>query len=128
MFSLPHLSLLRKHSRRNRTLDLYARTEERIVQLLPDDISFREFSAIDRARSLGLFPMEGGWMAGGYLAKLAMKRIRLNSSDDAKTTQKKVHHARAHELAQGLNQVQASLPAKALLRLRTGMVTRGLIK
>jgi len=128
MLRLPRFPVLRNYSHQNRNLDLYAKTEERIARLFPDDISLREFSAIERARSLGLFPMNGGWMAGGYVAKLAMKRIRSKPDDDIKATQRETRSGPAYELAQELGRVEASLPAATLLRLRTDLVTRGLIK
>ena len=127
MLNLPDSSCCSPRSRR---ANLFRETEQHIVQLLPDDLSEPGFDSIDRATSLGLFPMEGGWMAGGYIAKRTIERMRREAKGESRKPPRscKLDPQCARELAETLAEIDSSVPAETLLRIRANMVQRGLIE
>lgn len=71
--------------------------------------------------------MEGGWMAGGYIAKLAVKRLRSQWSTPGETS-RKLSPQEARELAKELNEIDPHLPVETLLNIRINLVKRGLLE
>ena len=112
-------------------LDLAGRTERCIRQRLTGPLSCEDLEFFDRAASLGLFPMEDGWIAGGFIAKLAVKRFRSSATGSCEKIGPFVRQrgaTQARELSGFLRDLDSATPPAALLRLRADLVRRGLIE
>jgi len=128
MTSLKNLFIRWGGPRRHIQANLRDKTEQSILERLPGDLSQLDPEALDRMISLGLFPMEEGWIAGGYLAKLAVKRMRSEADGQAgqgPPVGSEQSSPVTCNMAQELKAVDPALPAEALLHIRTSLVRRG---
>jgi len=94
------------------------------MELLPGDISKVDCESLNRAISRGLIPMEGGWIAGGYVAQLALRRIRGECRDQA--LHQEIAENKTEECV-ALEELNSETSARALLRIRTDLVRRHVI-
>jgi hypothetical protein len=96
------------------------------MELLPGDISKVDCESLNRATARGLIPMEGGWIAGGYVAQLALRRIRGEVQDQKPHGKHRPEKGGREECAL-LDNVDPETSARALLQIRTDLVRRRVI-
>ena len=94
---------------------------------LPGDLFRLDSKALNKAAGLGFLPMEEGWIAGGIIAKAVMARMRSKLPEFEVKSCPELSPDRNRVPSEWFSLVDPSLPVKALIRLRTDLVKRGLL-